>query len=85
MADIDFAGVEAGGGGYIQADGYMEPMGIMGYDTDLGGYGNFNNWILDLTIQAGAYMEIGASILTIGIPIYSHDWPFWEWHKSWEF
>ena len=85
MADIDFAGVEAGGGGYIQADGYMEPMGIMGYDTDLGGYGNFDNWILDLTIQAGAYVEIGASILTIGIPIYSHDWPFWEWHQSWEF
>ncbi|GEM_PF-4264803 len=84
MASIDFAGVEAGGGGYIQAEGYMEPMGIMGYDTELGGYGNFDNWILDLTAEAGAYVEVGASILTIGIPIYSHDWPFWEWNQSWE-
>ncbi|NOY09043.1 MAG: hypothetical protein GXP33_09395 [Spirochaetes bacterium] len=85
LADIDFAGAEAGGGAYIQADGYMEPLGIMGYDTKIGSYGNFNNWILDLTAEAGAYVEIDASILTIGIPIYSHDWPFWQWHKSWEF
>lgn len=81
---ITFAGVEAGGGLYTQADGYMEPMGIMGYDTDDGLYGNFNDWILDLTAQAGAYLEVNANILTINIPIYSHDWPFWEWHQSWE-
>ncbi|MBN2658864.1 MAG: hypothetical protein JXR86_17550 [Spirochaetales bacterium] len=89
-ADFEIAGMtiisaEGGGGGYILVEGYMEPLGIMGFDTEIGGYGNFDDWILDLYAEAGAYMEVGVEILTIGIPIYEKKWPFWEWHKSWEF
>lgn len=85
IAGMSIAGAEGGGGAYIKADGYIEPLGIMGFDTIIGGYGNFDDWILDLSAEAGAYVEVVANILTIGIPIYNHEWPFWEWHKDWEF
>lgn len=84
VVGITIAGAEAGGGAYILVGGYMEPMGIMGYDTKIGSYGNFNDWILDLYAEAGAYFEIGIEIFTIGIPLFDKKWPFWEWHKSWE-
>ena len=84
IAGMTIVEVEGGGGAYILVRGYMEPLGIMGFDTIMGGYGNFNNWILDLYAEAGAYVEVGAEILTIDIPLYDQKWPFWEWHKSWE-
>jgi hypothetical protein len=84
IAGITIVGVEGGGGAYILVEGYMEPLGIMGFDTIIGGYGNFDEWILDLYAEAGAYVEVGAEILSISIPIYDKRWPFWEWHRSWE-
>ncbi len=91
IAGISVIEAEGGGGAYISAEGYMEPMGIMGYDTGtgdypsgIGSYGNFDDWILDLSAEAGAYAEIGAEILTIEIPLYDKKWPFWEWQKDWE-
>ncbi len=84
VAGITIVGAEAGGGAYILVQGYMEPMGIMGYDTNIGMYGNFNDWILDLYAEAGAYAEVTAEILTIELSLWDQKWPFWEWHQSWE-
>jgi len=84
VAGMSVVGAEAGGGAYILVQGYMEPMGIMGYDTRIGSYGNFNDWILDLYAEAGAYAEVTAEILTIDMTLWDHKWPFWEWHQNWE-
>jgi hypothetical protein len=84
VAGITIVGAEAGGGAYILVQGYMEPMGIMGYDTNIGMYGNFNDWILDLYAEAGAYAEVTAEILTVDLTLWDQKWPFWEWHQSWE-
>ncbi len=81
---IGILGAEAGGGAYIRADGYMEPMSIMGYDDNIGSYGNFDNWILALNAEAGVYAEINATILSVDLDLWSQRWPFWEWHKDWE-
>lgn len=85
LLGLTIVGAEIFGGGYIAAEGYMEPMGIMGFDSSIGGYGNFDDWILDVTAEAGVFLDIGAEIITIDIPIYNKKWPFWEWHKSWGF
>jgi len=83
---ITVAGIEGGGGLYILANGYMEPLGIMGYDTRIGSYGNFDDWILEIYAEAGAYAIITAYVLP---PLWSKDlyfkrWPFWSYYGSWE-
>ena len=84
IAGMTLVGAEAGGGTYLSAEGYMEPLSIMGCDTEIGFYGNFNEWIIDISAEAGMYIEGSVEILTIGIPLFEKKWPFWEWHQSWE-
>jgi hypothetical protein len=86
VGGMTIVGAEAGGGTYISAEGYMEPLSIMGYETGTEGfYGNFDEWILAVSAEAGMYIEGGVEILTIEIPLFEKKWPFWEWDASWEF
>lgn len=87
-ADLEVLGIglfeaEAGGGVYIWASGYIEPMGIMGYDSEIGSYGSFEDWIIKVEAEAGIYGEIGAEILTVDLDIWEQKWPFWEWSMDW--
>ncbi|HAK45569.1 MAG TPA: hypothetical protein DCO79_06575 [Spirochaeta sp.] len=85
---VGMAGAEAGGGAYIAASGYMEPMGIMGFDysigphDSIGAYGSFDNWILELEAEAGIYAEITAEVIGIELDLWEQRWPFWEWHMD---
>jgi hypothetical protein len=82
---IDVIGLEGGGGVYIMADGYMEPMGVMGFDTSSGGYGNFHDWILYVTAEAGSFAIINAKIFTFTKELFFRRWPFWNYAGQWEF
>ncbi|GAB6091529.1 hypothetical protein [Spirochaeta dissipatitropha] len=85
IAGISVASLEGGGGLYIMATGYMEPLGVMGFDTRRGGYGNFNEWILYVAAEAGAFANVDASILFWNKNLYFRRWPFWEFVNQWEF
>lgn len=82
---IGLASLEAGGGLYVGVNGYIEPLGVMGYDSKIGGYGSFDEWIIYVNAEAGAFFKV-----TLGLLIWSHDlfsmrWPFWTWANQWEF
>jgi len=68
-------GAEAGGGLYANAQGYMEAKGILGYATDYGGYGSMDDWLYDITLELGAYVEANMSILLWDIDLYEKKWP----------
>ncbi len=84
LLGIDLVELEGGGGIYLTVGGYVEPLGIMGYNTDDGFYGNFNDWIIAAYAEAGAYAEVGIKIITIPIDIWDDKWPFWNWDGSLE-
>jgi hypothetical protein len=70
-------GAEAGGGLYANASGYMEAKGIIGYNTDYGAYGGFDDgWNYDITLELGGYVEANMSILLWDFDLYEEKWPF---------
>jgi len=85
ILEIGLAELEGGGGVYVNATGYIEPLGVMGYDTRIGSYGSFDEWILYVQAEAGAFAKITASILFWDKDLYHQRWPFWKWANQWEF
>ena len=85
IAGISILTLSGGGGLYFNVAGYCEPMGIMGYATNYGGYGSFDEWILYVTMEAGAYAQITGKILFWGKDLYFQKWPFWTYSNQWEF
>lgn len=83
--EIGLAGLEGGGGVYVNATGYIEPLGVMGFDTRVGSYGSFDEWILYVQAEAGAFARITASILFWDKDLFHMRWPFWKWANQWEF
>lgn len=68
-------GAEAGGGLYANAQGYMEAKGILGYATDYGGYGSMDDWLYDITLELGAYVEANLSVLLWDVDLFEKKWP----------
>ncbi|MDR0879050.1 MAG: hypothetical protein LBN21_13470 [Treponema sp.] len=86
IAQIPIVSLEAGAGPYINGQGYAEPLGVVGYATGFGSYGNFRDWTASIRLEAGAFFMSEANLLNITkIPIWSHKWPFWTWSKNWIF
>ena len=75
---------EAGGGLYFTADGYCSPTGIMGADSEIGQYGNFDHWLMDIDLELGAFLIAEFGVAFWDFTLLDKRWPFWNWSKTYE-
>jgi hypothetical protein len=85
LAGMSMISVEPGGGLYINGQGYAESLGVLGYATGYGTYGNLREWIVSIRVEAGGFFTSSLKLISaITIPLWSHKWPFWVWTKNWD-
>ena len=94
VAGIDISGIDvleasAFGGVYVTATGRLEPLGCVGYAGGTsaaytGPTGGFDGVILEGSVEAGAFFDVGLDIFTIGIPIFEKKWPLFLWKATLE-
>jgi hypothetical protein len=82
IAGFDIIEVAAGGGIYENAQGWITAKNIIGYSSDAGFYGRWDEWLWEITLELGGYVEGGMTIAFWDIPLFEYRWPFltlqWE-------
>lgn len=81
MASISLAGInlvsaEIGGGLYAEAEGYLEAMSVVGYNSRAGSFGNWDDWRYDISLEMGAFIEANLTILLWDFNLFEKKWPF---------
>jgi len=76
IAGINLIGAEIGGGLYAEAEGYLEAMSVVGYNSNAGAFGNWDDWRYDISLELGAYIEANLTILLWDFNLFEKKWPF---------
>ena len=82
---ITLFGSEVGGGIYATADGYMEAKGVLGYNSNDGVFGSWRNWLYDISLEIGAYIEGDLGVAGWNINLFDKRWPFLNIDEAGEF
>lgn len=76
LLGIDVLSLEAGGGVYANASGFIEAMDVVGWASGYGGYGSWSDWYYRVKAEMGGYVEANMTIISYDINLFEKRWPF---------